>query len=440
MIELSRRRVILGAGALASSALLGAPGLGGDSRAWAANQPFQPEKGAKLRLLRWSGFVQTGPEEAAFARQINAFTATTGVDVAISYAPLDHVPYKAMLAANIGAGPDLIWSLNDDAHLIPDKLVDVTDVANHLGSRLGGWYPVAKDYGVYEGHWICLPFAIKGYCLNYRISWLADAGFDQFPTDLDDFMRLAKRLKQRNRPIGLALGDAPSDANNWCYWLLWAFDGGVADRDGRVIINSPETIRALEYVRELYPHMVDGTLSWSDRDNNGAFLTGRVSCTNNPIVDYNKLVAEGNPMAADIDHAVFPLGRSGIPAEYQIMYPMMLFKYSRYPSAAKALMTFLMERPHYDAWLHDAAGYLTQTLRAYESDPVWTEDPKRTVFREVAARSQSFAFPGLLCPAASAVLADLIVVRMFAGAAAGRETPKAAAEAAEKRIVRHFYG
>ena len=440
MADLTRRRAIVAAGALASSTLLGGPGWLGRCRAWAADQPFRPEKGAKLKLLRWSGFVQTGPEEAAFARQIAAFTAVTGVAVDVQSVPLDQVPLKAMVAANIGGGPDLIWSLNDDAHLIPEKLVDVSDVAEHLGSRLGGWYPVAKAYGMHNGRWVCLPFAVKGYYLNYRISWVRDAGFDVFPTDLDGFMRLAQRLKANHHPIGFALGNAPSDANNWCYWLLWAFGAGVADPDDLVTINSPQTIRALEYVRELYPNMVDGTLSWGDRDNNEAFLKGVVACTNNPIVDYAKAVAEGNPIAEDIDHAFFPLGPSGTPAEFQIMYPMMLFKHSRYPNAAKALLAFLMERPQYDDWLHSAAGYLTQTLKAYETNPVWTEDPKRAVFRDATARSKSFAFPGRLCPAASAVLSDLVVVQMFAGVASGQESPKVAVEIADKRIQRYFRG
>ena len=49
---------------------------------------------------------------------------------------------KAAVAANTGAGPDIILSTNDDANLYPEKLVDVTDLCNYLGNKYGGWYPV----------------------------------------------------------------------------------------------------------------------------------------------------------------------------------------------------------------------------------------------------------------------------------------------------------
>jgi multiple sugar transport system substrate-binding protein len=438
MTPMSRRSLMRAGGALAAGSLVAAADLTGWARCWAAQQPFVPEKGARLRLLRWRGFVEIGPEEAAFGRVVAAFTAATGVPVEVTTAPLEQMPLKAMMAATVGTGSDLIWSLNDDAHLIPDKLVDVGDVAAYLGEKLGGWYPVAQEYGMDNRRWICLPIAVKGFYLNFRSSWVKEAGFDAFPATMDEFMQLAKRLKRNGHPMGFALGDAPSDANNWCYWLLWAFGGGVADPDDHIIINRPETFAALDYARELYPQMLEGTLSWTDRSNNDVFLSGAISCTNNPIVLYAKLRADHNPMADDVDHARFPIGLSGKPTEFHVMYPMMLFKHSRYPNAAKAFMAFLMERPQYDPWLRCAAGYLSHTLKAYEDNPVWTEDPKRTVFRDAAARSKSFAYPGRLNYAASSVLSDLVVVHMFADAASGRQTPKEAVQIAERRIAQYF--
>ena len=58
---------------------------------------------------------------------------------------------KAAVAANVGSGPDIIISTFEDAHQYPDKLVDVTDVANYLGGKYGGWYDVCKEYCTREG-------------------------------------------------------------------------------------------------------------------------------------------------------------------------------------------------------------------------------------------------------------------------------------------------
>ena len=50
-------------------------------------------------------------------------------------------------------------------------------------------------------------------------------------------------------------------------------------------------------------------------------------------------------------------------------------------NASKALANWLMEKDQYDAFLQGSVGYLSHPLKAYQDHPVWTEDPKRTVFR-----------------------------------------------------------
>ena len=98
---------------------------------------------------------------------------------------------KAAVAANTGAGPDIILSTNDDANLYPDKLVDVTDVCTYLGKKYGGWYPVCEPYLRPDGKkWIGVPLGVAGVCMVYRESQVKAAGFDAFPKDTDGFLKL----------------------------------------------------------------------------------------------------------------------------------------------------------------------------------------------------------------------------------------------------------
>ena len=202
-----------------------------------------------------------------------------------------------------------------------------------------------------------------------------------FRTTTDDFLKLSQELNQLGHPGGFALGHASVDANAWVHWLIWAFGGKLVDADNRVVINSPETIAALEYARELYPTFVPGTAAWTDSDNNKAFLAGEIGYTNNGISIYAAARQEGlSEIAEDMNHATYPIGPVGVPTEMQPAYPLFAFGYSAYPNACKALMAFLMEAPQYDPWLQEAAGYFTQTLHAYDDSPVWQQDPKRKVF------------------------------------------------------------
>ena len=96
----------------------------------------QPEKGAKLRVLRWSRFVQGDID--AYMANVKKFTEKTGVEVRVDNEGWEDVRPKAAVAANTGAGPDIILSTNDDANLFPEKLLDVTDLCEYLGKKYGG--------------------------------------------------------------------------------------------------------------------------------------------------------------------------------------------------------------------------------------------------------------------------------------------------------------
>ena len=39
----------------------------------------------------------------------------------------------------------MVWGLYSLPHLFPDKCMDMTDVANYLGKKYGGWTPVGRD-------------------------------------------------------------------------------------------------------------------------------------------------------------------------------------------------------------------------------------------------------------------------------------------------------
>jgi multiple sugar transport system substrate-binding protein len=200
------------------------------AHAWAADQPFTPETGAKLQLLRASTFLPAEGETTA--ANIAAFTAATGVQVQVENINQDDLSSKTALAAQVGSGPDIIWTQNTTAHLVADKLMDVSDLATHLGDKYGSWYQVCVDYGTQDGRWICIPIFVVGSLLNYRVSWMRQAGFDSFPTTTDGLLKLCQGLQRIDHPAGFSFGHAVNDANNFNYWLLWAFGGKVTDETG----------------------------------------------------------------------------------------------------------------------------------------------------------------------------------------------------------------
>ena len=440
MSEFNRRKFLESSAGVAAAASIGAGGALWSPLVQAQSLTFKPEKDAKLRVLRWSRFVQGDID--AYMVNVKRFTEKTGVEVRVDNEGWEDVRPKAAVAANTGAGPDIILSTNDDANLYPDKLLDVTDLAEYLGKKYGGWYPAGQAFLRPDGKkWIGIPLGAAGSMMVYRGSHLKAAGFDSFPKDTDTFLKACKALKEKGTPAGMALGNATGDGL-WCNWLVWAFGGKLVDTNNKVVIDSPETMKALEYGKELYASFIPGTLSWLDSNNNKAFLDDQISLTNNGISIYvaakNSPDAKLKEMAQDIQHASFPVGPVGVPTESHLFFNQMIMKYTKYPKAAKEFLRFMMETEQFDPWLTGAQGYVATPLEAYGKSAIWTSDPKNTPYRDAVKNMRPAGYAGKLGYASAGAAADFIMVNMVAEAISGSKTPKEAAERAQKRAERYY--
>ncbi|TMH23207.1 MAG: extracellular solute-binding protein, partial [Betaproteobacteria bacterium] len=151
MSKFKRRDFLKATAGVAAGGALGAGSALFAADAQAQQYKVTPEKGAKLRILRWKRFVQG--DEDMWAENTKKFTQATGIEVRIDAEGWEDVRPKAAVAANVGSGPDVIIGTFEDAHQYPEKLVDVSDVCNYLGGKYGGWYDVCKSYCTHKGKW-----------------------------------------------------------------------------------------------------------------------------------------------------------------------------------------------------------------------------------------------------------------------------------------------
>ncbi|MBZ9725422.1 ABC transporter substrate-binding protein [Mesorhizobium sp. CO1-1-11] len=437
----TRRDVIrTSAGAAAAGAigsrLLGTPALAQDG------PKFTPEKGAKLRLLRWSPFVQG--DENAWLAQTKKFTDATGVEVRVDKESWEDIRPKAAVAANVGSGPDLMFVWFDDPFQYPDKLLDVTDLGDYLGKKYGGWHEGPKSYATKDGKFIGLPLATIGNAIVHRESWVKEAGFSEFPKDTDSFLELCKALQAKGHPAGFTHGHGVGDGNNYAHWLLWSHGGQMVDENSKVVINSPETLKAIKYAQALYKTFIPGTESWLDVNNNRAFLAGELSVIANGISAYEtaRINKDKDPklaeMAKDIRTASLPIGPIGKAVELYQVTSAVIFNYTPYPNAAKAYLQFMFEEPQMSEWIKGSSGYCCQTLKAYDDNPIWKADPNYAPYAKASATLRNNGYAGPLGYASAATMADYVLVDMFAKAVTGRATPQEAMEEAEKRANRYY--
>jgi multiple sugar transport system substrate-binding protein len=405
-----------------------------------AAPPLAIEKGASLRMLRPVRFVQA--DEDVFRANAAKFTQKTGVEVKVDFVGWEDINQQTAVTSNSGAGPDLIIGFGDAPHIYVDKLVELTDVADYLGKRYGGWLALAQKYGKRSNSnsWIGLPFGASGGPLVYRKSLVKAAGFDRVPDDHAGFLDLCRKLQKAGKPAGFALGNAVGDGNGFASWLLWSHGASLLDEAGNVTINSKETINALKYLKELYPTFIAGTPSWNDVSNNRAYASQEISLTANGVSLYFSL--KNDPataaIAEDTEHQFLPFGLAKTPPMAGLTLNAMVFKHTQYPNAAKAFLQFMLEKEQYEPWLNANSGYWAQPLAAYADAAVWSGDPKVKIFKDTMKTEYYAGYKGPISTATGAVNADYVLVQMCASVATDAATPEAAAAEAERRTKRYF--
>ena len=90
---------------------------------------------------------------------------------------------------------------------------------------------------------------------------------------------------------------------------MWSHGSALLDADGKVTINSKETVAALKYIKGLYPtHR--GHDPWNDVSNNRAYASQEIPLTANGVSLYFSMKNDPKTaaIAEDSTHQLMPFG------------------------------------------------------------------------------------------------------------------------------------
>ena len=301
-------------------------------------------------------------------------------------------------------------------------MADVGDVAEAIGNSQGGYYDVAQANAFSGGRWIAVPHGVQTWGWDYRVSWLREVGYEKFPDTWDGFRDMGRKLKTNGHPVGQAFGHSIVDPGTYCYSLMWCFGGYEVERDGKtVVLDKKGTVEAVKFNNILWKECMDEAgLSWDDGSNNRAFLAGTIGVTGNAPSIYFEALNKFPDVCNDMNHAAMPLGPAG--RFYQLSpESAMIMNYSKHQKLAKEFIRFYMDKRQYDKWFDAMGGFIVSPTKdpGWYDHPVWTKDPKITVFRDSIKDSRSVGYAGPPGRKATEVKAKFIIVDMFAKAIQG---------------------
>lgn len=447
--NLTRRRFLAATGAVAFSSLLAACGgaAATSTSAPAATKPaasaapagsaapaasaapssaataatsVKPIKGTKITILWMAPSIKAA--EDAQNKNMDDWAKAAGVELTKDSVALDQWDAKLAANAQTKQGADLVNLYAQHAATNENVLMDISDLANEIGTAVGGWYDGPKSVAVRGGQWKALPAAIYGQYWIYREDLFKQAGADKWPETYEELHQIGKKLKTAGTPIGHTLGHAVTDGATHNYSLMWSYGAKEMEADGKTIaLDSKEMLDCLTFFKDYYKDSLsEKAFGWDETGNNLAYTSGQVAATNNANTIYAGLLTNNADLAGKSTHGTTLKGPGGA-YQYMSMQFWGIPTYSKNVDAAKDyLRTAFYSKEFQTAWTKAGNGYNLPPFPMLDNvNEAWPTDPKLASARTLARTTRLPGSPGPYTSAIGAAQNKFIIIDMFAKVAQG---------------------
>jgi multiple sugar transport system substrate-binding protein len=264
----------------------------------------------------------------------------------------------------------------------------------------------------------------------------------QGPATWDDLLKGGAEIKKA-QGVQMGLGMSQEiDSNMAGRALLWSFGGSIQDANEKVVINSPETVAAVEFMTKLYKEtMTPEVFSWNAASNNQGLIAGKLSYILNSISAWRTAQGANPDVANDVSFVPALRGPQDARAAQHVLYNWIIPKHANGVDAAKEFLLYYTENFAAATWaskLYDFPAFderVPQLNGWLSNDPYGAKPADKLAFLKDATKwSTNIGYPGPSNTAIGEVFGTFLIPNMFARAARGEVTPKQAVTQAEAQI------
>jgi maltose-binding protein MalE len=444
---ITRRGFVQGSTA---AAVLIAAGCGGDEEPASAPTEGAPkmtfsEPDAKLsgslKILMWSHFVPR--HDKWFDKFAKDWGKKVGVDVTVDHIEVTGIPARVGSEIAAKSGHDMIQFIAPLPQF-EQSVIDLTDVTEEAARRHGkqielcvksSFNPTTEKFYAYSNSWVPDPG-------NYKKTLWDKAGFPDGPTSWDELREGGSKIKS-DQGIQLGIGMSQEiDSDMVGRSLMWSYGGAIQDEQENVTINSPETVEAVAFMKELFEGaMTEEVFAWNPASNNQGLVGGKLSYIVNSISAYRTLQKVNPGQANDVFFVKALEGPADALAAQHVMYNWIVPEHADNPDAAKEFLlhfTANQARSTYESELYDFPAFpkLVPKLESWlDNDPFGSEPrDKLSVLKGALDWSTNVGRHGNANTAIGEVFGTFIVPNMYARAARGRQSPEESVARAESQI------
>ncbi len=396
-----------------------------------------------LRILQWNHFVPAF--DTWFDTQfVRAWGEANDTDVMVDRVGMTSLTSRARAEVAAGRGHDLFMFLSPPP-VFEDQVIDHREVYEECTRRFGKPLDLAirSTYNPVTQRYYGFSESYVPDLVNYRTDLWGEVGVT--PDTWDDIRRGgAEILRRRGIPVGLGL--APElDSNMALRSILLCFGASVQDAQGRLVLDSPATRAAVDYVKALYREaMTEEVFTWDPSSNNRMLLAGHGSLALNAISITRTGETQKIPVAERIGlakPAAGPVARLGL---MHLMHIYCIWRFAQNIEGAKRFLVDYVGRFR-EAFIASRfynlpcfPGTVPDLRDLIAKDPAASPPDKYALLSDAANWTVALGHPGYANAAIDQIFNDWVISRMFAEAARGRMTTDEAVKAAVAEAAKVF--
>jgi multiple sugar transport system substrate-binding protein len=399
-------------------------------------------------LVFWT--TQRAPEQFDAYKAIFApLEKSDGVTISIQ--GLQEEDLLPKLAASLAAGtapdlishmpPEFVMQLNEQGLLYPvDDIIKAVGETDFYENSLELLHDDKR--GFYPG--LAIVNSTTTGALWYRKDLVGAEGPAAFAS-WDKMLDTSKRTNRRGvfgtiYPFGkTSMGD------KLLLQTIWRSGGFIINPDGSVGFNSPATIAAFEFVKNLVQYSPAGSASYAYTETVNGFVGGHAASAPYSGRVLINIQSQNPKLADDVSVVPFPMGPGGRDVFVGDFQSLVIPKAAKSFAQSKRMAMTLLQRDNYVRFLHVTPSHNLPNLKSvatskeFAANPIITRYHKEVdVMIEATAKGRSLLKESPAHPTnfkAGTILGSRVMVEALQDVIIGGVTPQAAAARGADRIA-----
>lgn len=210
-----------------------------------------PAADGRIHVTYWEKW--TGFEGDAMRATVEAFNASQS-RIQVDLLTVSQIDQKALMAAAGGVPPDIagLWSYNVIPYAQKRAALPLDEYCKRHGVTAARFVPALWDMCQYGGHTYAVPTTPASTALHWNRRMFKEAGLDpdKPPKTIEELDMMADKLTKIEDGKIVQMGFMPAEPGWWNWAWGYFFGGQVWDGTSQITCDSPENLRALEWVQK----------------------------------------------------------------------------------------------------------------------------------------------------------------------------------------------